>query len=290
MESLTSSHESKQRAKETDSHSSLNFKSSHPFNCKSAIPYNQCLRLRKICSEDDDFEESANTMETFFAARGYPIHLVRDGRQKATSTARAALLTGRDAHNCKTATNRVPIVTTYHPRNTSVCNVLQRNFNILENDECTQVIFSQPQLKAYRRAKNLKDLLVHSNLPSDNPPHHPGTFSCRRTICRTCPHITESTSIPAPGKHMKITGHFTCISENVTYCISWRKCPKAVYIGETRRRLADRFREHRLDVLQNKGHLPVAQHFNGPSHSLEDMRVAVVKGHWNRGISDSARR
>ena len=31
-------------------------------------------------------------------------------------------------------------------------------------------------------------------------------------------------------------------------------------------------------MLHNKGDLPVAQHFNGPSHSLEDMRVVVVKG------------
>ena len=261
--------------KETDSHSYLNFKSMHPFNCKSAIPYSQFLRLRKICSEDD---ESANTMETFFVARGYPIHLVRDGRQKATSTPRAALLTARDARNRTTATKRVPIVTTYHPKNTYVCNILQRSFNILENDECTQVIFPQPPLKAYRRAKDLKDLLVHSNLPSNNPPHQPGTFPCRRTICHTCPHITEATSIPAPGGHIKITGHFTCISENIIYCISRRKCPKAVYIGETGRRLAGRFREHRLDVLHNKGDLPVAQRFNGPSHSLEDMRVAVVRG------------
>ena len=53
---------------------------------------------------------------------------------------------------------------------------------------------------------------------------------------------------------------------------------KAVYIGETGRRLADRFREHRLDVLHNKGDLHVAQHFNGPRHSLEDMPVAVRKG------------
>ena len=70
--------------KETDSHSYLNFKWSHPSNCKSAIPYSKFLRLRKICSEDDDFEESANTIETFFVARGYPIHLVRDGRTRAT--------------------------------------------------------------------------------------------------------------------------------------------------------------------------------------------------------------
>ena len=69
---------------------------------------------------------------------------------------------------------------------------------------------------------------------------------------------------------MKITGHFTCISENIIHCISSRKYPKAIYIGETGRKLADRFREHRLDVLHNKGDLPVAQHFNCPNHSLED--------------------
>ena len=62
--------------KETDSHSYLNFKSSHPFKCKAAIPTSQFLRLRKICSEDDDFEESATTMESFFIARGYPVQLV----------------------------------------------------------------------------------------------------------------------------------------------------------------------------------------------------------------------
>jgi len=39
---------------ETDSHSYLNFKSSHPFKCKASIPTSQFLRLRNICSEDDD--------------------------------------------------------------------------------------------------------------------------------------------------------------------------------------------------------------------------------------------
>ena len=51
----------------------------------------------------------------------------------------------------------------------------------------------------------------------------------------------------------------------------------AVYIGETGRRFADRFREHRLDVLHKKSDLPVAQHFNNPGHSLGDVRVAVLK-------------
>ena len=189
----------------------------HPF--KASIPASQFLRQRKLCSEDDDFEEAATTMES---------------------------------------------------------KILSRNYNILTNDDSTRVIFPQPPLKAYRRAQNLRDLLVHSDFPLDQPAQ-PGTFPCKRTICRTCAHINQSTSIPSPGGHIKITGHFTCTSDNVIYCISCRKCPETVYIGETGRRLADRFREHRLDALHKKIDLPVAQHFNSPGHSLEDVRVAVLK-------------
>ena len=67
--------------KDTDSHSYLNFSSSHPSSCKSSIPYSQFLRLRKICSENDDFDIEATRMETFFVARGYPNDLIRRGRE-----------------------------------------------------------------------------------------------------------------------------------------------------------------------------------------------------------------
>ena len=69
--------------KATDSHSYLNFSSSHPYSCKSSIPSSQFLRLRKICSDDADFDIEAAKMETFFTARGYPNDLIRRGRERA---------------------------------------------------------------------------------------------------------------------------------------------------------------------------------------------------------------
>ena len=69
--------------KDTDSHSYLNFGSSYPSKCKSSIPYNQFLRLRKICSEDDVFQNEATTMEAFFAARGYLHDLITRARLRA---------------------------------------------------------------------------------------------------------------------------------------------------------------------------------------------------------------
>ena len=120
------------------------------------------------------------------------------------------------------------MVTTYHPKNTPVCKILNRNYNILTNDDSTRVIFSLPPLKAYRRAKNFRDLLVHSNFPPDRPAQTTRHFALQANHLLTCPHINQSTSIPSPGGQIKIAGHFTCTSENVMYCISCRKCLRAV--------------------------------------------------------------
>eukprot|EP00061_Rhincodon_typus_P003819 g21048.t1 len=64
---------------------------------------------------------------------------------------------------------------------------------------------------------------------------------------------------------------FTCSSANVVYCIRCSRCG-LLYIGETKRKLEDRFVEH-LSSVRDKQHLPVANHFNSPSYSLDDMSI-----------------
>ena len=104
------------------------------------------------CTEDD-LTQSPTFASNYHPKLGYPVQLVREGRSKAASTPRALLLTGTNTN--QTGTNRVPMVTTYHPKYTPVYKILSRNYNILANDDSTRVIFSQPPFKAYRRAKNL---------------------------------------------------------------------------------------------------------------------------------------
>ena len=261
--------------KVTDSHSYLNFRSSHPYSCKSSIPYSQFLRLRKICSDDADFDIEAAKMETFFTARGYPNDLIRKGRERASTKSRAEILKSDAANNI--AKDRVSFVTTFHPSNLVVENIISRNFRILREDSRTGKIFDKPPLKAFRRAKNLKDLLVRNSLPRNLPHQSPGTFPCNRTVCRTCPHVNSSSTIETPNGHVCITGHFSCITEYVIYCLSCTKCPSIVYIRETGRRLAGRFPEHRRDIINGRNDLPVPAHFNQQNHTLEDMKVAVLK-------------
>ena len=163
----------------------------------------------------------------------------------------------------------------YHPKNITVCNILLRNYTILRDDESTKVTFHRLPLKAFRRTKNQNDLLVDSSLPQVVQ-RQIGTSPCHRRDFRTCSFINSPDRITTTQGQIKISGFFTCITSQLIYWISCRRCPGVVYIGETGRRLGDRFLEHRLDVITKKVAPPVPAHFAEVEHQLKDMQVAVI--------------
>ena len=89
--------------------------------------------------------------------------------------------------------------------------------------------------------------LYKSSLQSNDQPQW--NFQCARSRCKTCPFIHNVEKISGPKRSIKITDHFTCSAADVSYCITYTYCKK-VYIGETGRRLGNRFWEHH-DVDRN---------------------------------------
>ena len=68
----------------------------------------------------------------------------------------------------------------------------------------------------------------------------------------------------------------------VIYCSTCTIC-KELYIGETERRLGDRFREHLFTVVKDDkdASKPVAQHFNKPQNSTSHVAIrglSLLKG------------
>ena len=203
---------------------------------------------------------------------GYPDSAVTTGKNRAQEIDReTALQTSQNEE-----TDRNPFTLTYHPQNLAIKNVILKSFKILSNDPETKHIFSLPPLISLKRDKNLGNFLVRSAFKFNNKP---GTFTCKRTRCKTCPFISNTVNISGPNRSVKVTDHFTCISSNVIYCITWTLCKK-IYIGETGRRLADRFREHLRDPKQNNtdASKPVARHFNLPNHSHHNMTICQFAG------------
>ena len=144
-------------------------------------------------------------------------------------------------------------------------------------------IFSQPPLISFRRGKSVGNFLVKSTFKTIEKP---GTFKCARSRCKTCPFAQNANKISGPERSVKITDRFTCTSANVIYCITCTLCKK-LYIGETGRRLGNRFREHLRDVEKDDkdASKPVTQHFNLPNHSKEHMSICSLSLH--QGTTDS---
>ena len=72
--------------KPTDTHQYLHSSSCHPRHCKIGIAYSQALRLRRICSNDNDFSHHAQKLKMHLVSRGHSTRKVQDAINRATST------------------------------------------------------------------------------------------------------------------------------------------------------------------------------------------------------------
>ena len=254
--------------KPTDSHAYLNYSSSHPRSCKNNIPYSQLLRVKKICSEQQDYEEKSKDMIGYFRFQGYPRHILQSAKSKADRVSRETLLTN-DNIQVSNDEKRLVFPITYHPMNAKVTKIVKENCRKLATDEVGD-FFEQPPMVAYRRDKNLKDILVHSKLRQRT--EDTGTKECGRNRCRTCNHVHKEKLIVGPRNTFRINASFTCESKGVIYAIICKKCGE-LYVGETGRRMSDRFTEHLRDV-RDKVMKEVPTHFNSDGHNgIEDMEI-----------------
>ena len=110
----------------------------------------------------------------------------------------------------------VPLVLTYHPRNTQVREIITRNFALLKSDPDTKDIFRPVRiLCAYRRDNNLRDILVKRSLQTTGPTDgESGTFPCGRPRCVTCAHTNPSQTLDTPGGQLRFEDKFTCTTSN----------------------------------------------------------------------------
>ena len=137
---------------------------------------------------------------------------------------------------------------------------------------------------AFRRSPNLRDLLVTAKLSSNsvNPQRPSGSFRCDRN-CATCPYISHGLTtytFVSTGETRPIKSNLSCDTKNLTYIIQCNRC-NLQYIGETKRRLKDRFNEHRrtIDNPSTKSKpATAAEHFlSSTNHTANDMQLIPIE-------------
>ena len=260
--------------KPTDKHQHLLYSSCHPLHTKKAISFSLALRLRRICSTDETFKIHTTELTTYLLKRGYKRDFVTKQIQRAADVPRIHTLQPKQINK------------PYNPSLPSIFNIIKKHYNLLlSSDRCKNAFLYLPVV-GFRRSPNLRDLLVTAKL-SPNVTHSnsalpSGSFRCGKN-CATCPYIFHGLTnytFFSTSETRSINCHITCETKNLIYMIQCNRC-HLQYMGETKRRLKDRFNEHRhtLDNANTKSKpTTVAEHFlSSPYNISKDMQFIPIE-------------
>lgn len=270
--------------KPTDTRQYLHFRSSHVRHCKTAIPYSQAHRFRRICSNQADFDSNCRELKTALLNKKYPEKVIDDAIVRANQLDRNEICK-KKAPNGNPQTNLVLTHSSSAPR---VSTVLKKHHNILMQSDRLKSIFPEPPRVVYRRNKNLGDFLTNSRI---NRPATTGCMPCNKPRCKVCPHMTttQRATSTASDYYVNIKGNFNCDSANVVYLLECTVC-RQQYIGQTETPFRIRFNNHRSHA-KSCPYLPLSRHVNSPGHAFEHLKATILesafKTHHDREVRES---
>ena len=146
--------------KPTDNPAYLHRKSAHDHRLIKSIPYSQSLRLRRICQNDKTLKKRIQQYSEYFVACDYKRTDIHEEMRRVETISQEEALKPKE----KTQVARIPLVVTYNPDLPPVRKIVYKRWKILHEDERLEKVFKNPPVVAFRKPKNLKDLLVRSNL------------------------------------------------------------------------------------------------------------------------------
>ena len=142
-----------------------------------------------------EFQERVGELAGWLKDRGYEESLVNEQIDRVCRLDRATLLANSgNRTNDQGRGERVPLVATYHPALNSLGKVARRLHPMLTNSEEHRKVFPEPPLIAFRRCKNLKDILVRARLSNEGSgaTDKKGCSRCGKSRCQVCNVMSNS--------------------------------------------------------------------------------------------------
>ena len=174
--------------KPTDRNNYLTFDSAHPYHCKKGLPYGQFLRIRRICTKEEDYCHHCVEKAALLRQKGYPQLLIDEAYVKARDKGRDELLKPADRSVSQLPT-KTYMTTTYNPSFDGLRTQAKKTWDLLDRSSSTRHIHTMALQVGYRRPKDLHDLLVRSKLSpilEDREPTERPDKKCTNRKCRYC--------------------------------------------------------------------------------------------------------
>ncbi len=241
--------------KPTDKRTLLSMDSCHPTHVKSAIAYGVGLRMRRLCSRDQDFFQALRDQAWALLGRGHLEEWIRKGFAKTLMKSRDQAL----QRTVRTETKQTVRFVSTFDQSLDV----KKSFSELKKEkrkiESTQ---NGTYLKSFeiqavsRNALNLRRRLVNKAAanPTSNTAEKFGGFTkCGK--CVLCRDLQNEKTVKDFPPIFKMNESFnrqrfkmptaSCQSKNVIYFAGCLKCGE-FYVGETAQTVEKRCQRHRL--------------------------------------------
>ena len=101
--------------------------------------------------------------------------------------------------------------------------------------------------------------------------------------CPICPFVVTGQSVKSAVNNytVDINTAVNCKKTNMIYCITCKKCSEQ-YVGESERRIQERFSVHKGYVVNNHLTKAAGYQINQRGHSVSDMSVSILEKVNNR--------
>ena len=268
--------------KPTDRNNYLPFNSTHTYHCKKRLPYGQFLRLRRICSRDEDLLTQSAKKAALLLQKQYPMELLINSYLKPQAKDRVDLLQPKGNQGSEEKESAIFLTTTYNPAYNGLPNQVRKTWDLLDRSSSTRDLHFLTLKVGLRRPNNLRDILVKSKLqtPGDEtcPKNKSPDLSCIAHSCRYCPKLNTTCKITSKvtGRKYHSRTKATCNSNNIVYCISCRTCGKQ-YVGQTKNSVKKRFQAHFYQIAHEPQKTEVSRHFNQRDHhKLADVEISIL--------------
>lgn len=261
--------------KPTDTHQLLHCKSLHPKHTFRGVLKSQFIRFRRICTTKKDYDDATKVLIKALSVRNYSSRLMRRTKLEVWRNYTTEIMP-KD-----TPTRSIlPVVVPFNELGTKLAYKWRKIIT-------SNPVFANFRLiSAYTIGKNLSKMLVRASLQTPEPrnigtpvPNLYGSncTKCLNINCKKCDYIMEGNTFKSTHNNSQyfVRGKIDCTSSNLIYLITCNKCGLQ-YVGETGRMLRDRINDH-LSRIRTHKPTPVGKHFNGPNHSLHNVRIMGIE-------------
>ena len=162
--------------------------------------------------------------------------------------------------------------------------IICKNWDILARSCTTKKIHGANLMIGYRKPRDLRSYLVRAktdyrpdNDQSKQIPKECADTSnkCTKKDCMYCNLLDRGGKITNENESYSTKTEITCNSSNVIYCLECKKCNKK-YVGQTKRKIKDRVREHLYGIKSQKD-TDISYHFNTKGHKgKNDVKVYIL--------------